>query len=65
LEGDVVVEVTIDERGEVTAAKLLQGIGRGIEDKVIAVVRTWKFRPATEDGMPIASRQDVRFHYPS
>jgi TonB family protein len=65
LEGDVIVEVTIDESGQVTAAKLLQGIGRGIEEKVVAAVRMWKFSPATEDGVPIASRQDVHFHYPS
>lgn len=65
LEGDVIVEVTIDVAGNVIKAKLLQGIGHGIEEKVIPVVQRWKFTPAMLDGAPIASRQDVHFHYPS
>jgi periplasmic protein TonB len=65
LEGDVVVEVTIDSNGNVISTKLLQGIGHGIEQKVLATVEQWKFKPATEDGLPIPSRQDVHFHYPS
>jgi len=64
-EGDVIIEVTIDENGDVTDTKLLQGLGGSVEQKVIATVRTWHFKPATRDGIPIASRQDVRFHYPS
>ncbi len=64
-EGDVIVEVTIDVRGEVIQTRLLQGIGHGVEQIVIAVVQRWKFKPATQDGIPIASRQDVHFHYPS
>lgn len=65
LEGDVIVEITIDISGDVIGTRLLQGIGHGIEDKVIPVVQRWKFKPATLDGVPIASRQDVHFHYPS
>ena len=65
LEGDVIVEITIDISGDVIGSRLLQGIGHGIEDKVIPVVQRWKFKPATLDGVPIASRQDVHFHYPS
>ena len=65
LEGDVIVEVTIDTTGDVIQTKLLQGFAHGVEDKVISVVQRWKFKPATLDGVPIASRQDVHFHYPS
>ena len=63
--GDVIIEVTIDERGIVTATKVLQPFGYGIEDKVLAVVRNWKFTPATMDGVAIPSQQDVHFHFPS
>ena len=65
LEGDVIVEVTIDTTGDVIQTKLLQGLGHGVEEKVVSVVQRWKFKPATLDGVPIASRQDVHFHYPS
>jgi len=65
VEGDVIAEVTIDEQGNVTDVKLTQGIGYGIDEKVMTVLRKWHFRPATRDGVSIASQQIVRYHYPS
>jgi TonB family protein len=65
VEGDVIVEVTIDERGNVVELKLIHGIGYGIEDRVLATLRQWRFRPASKDGMTIASQHIVTFHYPS
>ena len=65
LEGDVVVEVTIDSNGTVIGTKLLQGLHPPIEQKVLATVQQWRFKPATRDGVPIPSRQDVHFHFPS
>lgn len=63
--GDVIVEVTIDEHGAVIEQRLLQGIGYGIDERVLAVLRDWRFRPATRNGVPIASKHDVHFHFPS
>jgi TonB family protein len=65
VEGDVIVEVTIDAQGNVVETKLLQGIGYGVEQKVLAVLRRWHFRPASRDGVTIASQHIVHFHYPS
>jgi len=64
LTGDVIVEVTIDEQGLVTETRLLQSLKPDIDEKVVATVRNWRFRPATVDGVAISSRQDVHFHYP-
>ena len=63
--GDVIVEVTIDEQGNVTGLKLTQGIGYGVDEKVLAVLRQWRFRPATRNGYNIASQHLVHFHYPA
>lgn len=65
VEGDVIVEVTIDAQGNVVETKLLQGIGYGIEQKVLAVLQRWHFRPAMRDGVTIASQHIVHFHYPA
>ena len=65
LTGDVIVEVTIDDQGAVTDTRLLQSLKPDIDQKVVATVRNWRFRPATVDGVAISSRQDVHFHYPS
>ena len=65
VEGDVIVEVTIDAQGNVVETKLLQGIGYGVEQKVLAVLQRWHFRPAMRDGVTIASQHIVHFHYPA
>lgn len=65
LQGDVVVEVTISDQGLVVDEKLLQGLGHGIDEKVIAALRDWRFRPATRNGIAIPSKHDVHFHFPS
>jgi TonB family protein len=65
IQGDVIVEVTIDASGNVVELKLTQGIGYGIDEKVMAVLRQWHFRPATRDGVTVASQHLVHFHYPA
>jgi TonB family protein len=65
VQGDVIVEVTIDAQGNVVQTRLLQGIGYGIEQKVLSVLPRWHFRPASKDGVTIASQHIVYFHYPS
>jgi len=61
--GDVVVEVTIDEQGNVVQTSLLHGVGSDVDRKVLATLQNWHFRPATRDGSPIPSKQDVYFHF--
>ena len=63
--GDVIVEVTIDAAGNITNKKVLQSIGYGIDEKVLAILENWRFTPATILGRPVPSRQDVHFHFPS
>jgi TonB family protein len=65
VEGDVIVEVTIDAEGNVIETKLLQGIGYGVEQKVLGTLQHWHFRPAMKDGVTIASQHIVHFHYPA
>lgn len=64
VQGDVIVEVTIDSQGNVAEMKLLKGIGYGVEQKVLDVLQRWHFHPAMRDGVTIASQHIVHFHYP-
>jgi protein TonB len=64
LQGDVVVEITIDAQGAVVQTSLVRGLGHGLDEKVLAVLQNWRFHPATRDGVAIPSRQDVYFHFP-
>jgi TonB family protein len=65
LQGDVVIEVTIDSQGNVVETRILQAIGHGIDEKIMATLRQWRYQPATLDGVPVASKHDVHFHFPS
>jgi periplasmic protein TonB len=63
IQGDVVVDVTIDPSGKVAELAVLHSIGYGIDSSVIGTLKTWTFRPATKDGAPIASVQELHFHF--
>ena len=65
LQGDVVIEVTIDSKGNVVETKIVQAIGHGIDEKIEATLRQWHYQPATLDGVPVACKHDVHFHFPS
>ena len=65
LKGDVIIEVTIDAQGNVVETRVLQAIGHGIDEKIVAALRQWRYQPATLDGLPVASKHDVYFHFPS
>jgi periplasmic protein TonB len=65
LQGDVIIEVTIDSQGNVVETRILQAIGHGIDEKIMATLRQWRYQPATLDGVPVASKHDVHFHFPS
>lgn len=62
-EGDVIVEITIDEFGNITDKILLRGLGSGLDEEAISALQNWRFRPATRDGIAIPSKQDVYFHF--
>jgi TonB family protein len=62
-EGNVVVEITIDERGEITSKTVLQSLGPKLDDRVLVALGNWHFHPATRNGSPIPSKQDAIFHF--
>jgi len=61
--GDVILDVVIDTTGKIADIKMASGLGHGIDETVIATVQQWTFKPATRDGQPVASEQELRFHY--
>ncbi len=62
-EGNVVVEITINERGEIVSKTVLQSLGPKLDEKVMAALESWHFHPATRNGVAIASKQDAIFHF--
>lgn len=54
IQGTVVLEGVIDERGRTHMLKVRDGLGLGLDEQAIEAVKQWRFKPATKDGKPIA-----------
>jgi hypothetical protein len=61
--GNEIIEITIDERGEIVNKTVLQSLGPDIDTKCLAALENWHFRPATRNGTPIPSKQDAIFPF--
>lgn len=55
VEGKVRVEVTIDATGAVTSARVVSGLGHGLDEAALSAARSATFSPATQCGKPVGS----------
>jgi hypothetical protein len=61
--GNEVIEITIDERGEIVRKVVLQSLSPEIDNKCLAALENWHFQPATQNGTAIPSKQDAIFPF--
>lgn len=61
--GDVIVDIVIDPNGHIAKYTVERGLGHGIDEAVLATIQQWTFQPATRNGIPVASEQELLFHY--
>ncbi len=61
--GDVVVDITIDQQGKIVDTQVAQSMGSVIDSSVLSIIQTWTFKPATKDGVPVPSEQELLFHF--
>ena len=64
LEGSVVVEITIDDQGNVVGTVLLQSLSPAVDSRVLDALQAAHFIPAKRNGVSIPSKQDVYYHFP-
>jgi|KBSSwiStaDraftv2_1062776.scaffolds.fasta_scaffold191092_2 TonB family protein len=60
-EEKIVVDVTVDDVGQVVKETLVKGIGNPLDQMALNVVKTWRFQPAKINGKPVASEAEVIF----
>jgi TonB family protein len=63
ISGAVVVEVTVDEQGNVISAQVLSGHPL-LKDAAIQAVRGWKYAPAERSGVPLKVIGPITFNFP-
>lgn len=54
------IEVLIDETGAVEQAMMRIGISNAYDAAALAAARTWRYRPATVNGLPVKYRKAVQ-----
>ncbi len=61
--GDVILDAVVGPDGKIAELTLVQGLGPGIDEVVIATVKQWSYTPAMKGGVPVPSKQELHFHY--
>jgi tetratricopeptide (TPR) repeat protein len=53
------LQIDIDEQGVVDRAILIEGIAPGYDQRLLAASKTWRFQPATKDGVAVKYRKTI------
>ena len=66
VQGKVVCEVIVDERGKAINIFVISPLGFGLDERAQAAIRRWEFAPGTKDGKPVkvVTTVDVSFRFP-
>ncbi|HEY4380458.1 MAG TPA: energy transducer TonB [Acidobacteriaceae bacterium] len=52
--GTVLVALIVDQNGKPQNVHLIRGAGKGLDERAIAAIQQYRFRPAMENGKPVA-----------
>src|SRR5205085_2659650 len=63
LEGPVVLQVVVKPDGTAGNVKVLQGLGKGLDESAQQTVATWRFKPGLKDGKPVAVRVNITINF--
>ena len=63
IEGEVVLTVIVNEKGDVTDPKVKKGLGYGLDESSIEAAKYFKYKPGTKDDQPVAVRLDISFNF--
>ncbi len=55
-QGTVVLWIVVDPQGNVADVRVTKSLGLGLDEKAVETVRTWKFKPALRNGVPVPVR---------
>jgi len=56
LQGEVVLYIEVDPRGAARNIRVAQSLGLGLDERAMAAVSRWRFRPGYAGGKPVATQ---------
>jgi protein TonB len=63
IDGVVLIELEIDDRGEVVSAKVKKGLGHGLDEASLDAAKRTHFVPATRCGKPVAAPLVIKMRF--
>jgi periplasmic protein TonB len=63
IQGAVTLTATIGADGIPAEIKIVKGLGKGLDEKAVECLQKWRFKPATTNGEPIASKVTVEINF--
>lgn len=61
--GVVVVKCTVDPKGNVVDPEIEKSSNKGFDQSAITAVKKWKFKPAMQDGSPVAKKVSIPIRF--
>lgn len=63
LDGTVILKIIIDADGKPRDLQVVRSLGLGLDEKAIAAVSKWLFRPGTKNGQPVAGPAQIEVNF--
>jgi protein TonB len=63
IQGTIELIAVVNADGTLTFESVSKALGFGLEQKAIEAVKKWKFKPATKDGKPVATRVNITVNF--
>jgi periplasmic protein TonB len=57
--GNVLVNIWVDEKGVPLHVHVIHAVGMGLDERAVAAVKQYRFRPAMENGKPVTVEMNV------
>jgi TonB family protein len=59
IQGNVIVQAYFDARGNITVLKVVKGLGYGLDENALAILKDWRFAPALRNGLPVSAVAEI------
>jgi TonB family protein len=63
IEGIVTIDARIGVDGQVTAPRVVHGLGFGLDQNALVALRQWQFRPGTRGGRPVDMTVEIDIEF--
>lgn len=62
-QGTCALELVVDTDGVPYNIRVIHPVGKGLDEKAVETVNSWRFKPATKDGRPVAALINIIINF--